>query len=170
MQSNIRNMTRCALTAAMISVCAWITLPGPVPFTLQTFGVFLTLELLGGSLGTRAILVYLGLGLLGLPVFSGFRGGPGMLLGATGGFLTGFILQSLVFLGLERLRVPRFPAHFLSLAVCYSFGAIWYALYAGGESISAVLAVCVVPFVLPDLGKLLLAFWLGKRLRPHIQA
>lgn len=170
MQSNIRNMTRCALTAALISVCAWITLPGPVPFTLQTLAVFLTLELLGGSLGTRAILVYLGLGLLGLPVFSGFRGGLGMLLGATGGFLMGFVLQGLAFLGLTKIHLPRLPAHLISLAVCYCFGAVWYGVYAGEKSIAAVLAVCVVPFILPDLGKLALALWLGKRLRPRIQA
>ena len=170
MQSNIRNMTRCALTAALMAVCAWITLPGPVPFTLQTLAVFLTLELLGGSFGTRAILVYLGLGILGLPVFSGFRGGPGMLLGATRGFLPGFFLQGLVFLGLEKLRMPRLPAHLLSLAVCYSFGGIWYGVYAGEKSIAAVMTVCVVPFILPDLGKLALAMWLGRRLRPHIQA
>ena len=65
--------------AVLLAVCSWISLPFAVPFTLQTFGVFMTLETLGGKRGTMAILVFLLMGLVGLPVFSGFRGGPGCL-------------------------------------------------------------------------------------------
>ena len=68
-----------------------------VPFTMQTFAVFLALGLLGGRRGTYAVLVYLLLGMIGIPVFSGFRGGPGVLLGTTGGYILGFLGSALVY-------------------------------------------------------------------------
>ena len=83
-----RDMALCALFAALLAVCAWLVIPiGDVPFTLQTFGVFAALGLLGGKRGTIAIAVYLLLGAVGAPVFAGFKGGPGALFGATGGCL-----------------------------------------------------------------------------------
>ena len=94
----IRNMVLSALFAALLAVCAWISIPaGDVAFTLQTFGVFLTLLLLGGKRGTVSISVYLLLGAVGLPVFSGFRGGIGTLLGVTGGYMVGFLFTCLVY-------------------------------------------------------------------------
>ena len=74
---SVRDMVLCSLFAALMAVCAWLTIPGEVPFTLQTFGLFATLVLLGGKRGTIAIALYLILGAVGLPVFSGFRGGFG---------------------------------------------------------------------------------------------
>lgn len=75
-----------ALMAALIALCAWISVPlGPVPFTMQTFGIFAALGLLGGRRGTLAFLIYLLLGIVGLPVFSGFSAGAGVLFGATSG-------------------------------------------------------------------------------------
>ncbi len=86
-----------ALMAAVLTLCAWITIPlGPVPFTMQNFGIFAALGLLGGRRGSLTVAVYLLLGLVGLPVFSGFGAGPGALLGPTGGFLLGFLLCALV--------------------------------------------------------------------------
>lgn len=81
-----------ALMAALIALCAWISVPlGPVPFTMQTFGIFAALGLLGGRRGTLAFLIYLLLGIVGLPVFSGFSAGAGVLFGATGGYLLGYL-------------------------------------------------------------------------------
>ena len=76
--------------AAGMAVCAWISVPGPVPFTLQTMGVFLAVGLLGGRLGSLAVGAYLLLGAVGLPVFSGFSGGVASFAGPTGGYLVGF--------------------------------------------------------------------------------
>ena len=78
-----RDLTYVALCAVLIAVCAWISIPAPVPFTLQTFGIFAALTLLGGRRGCYAVAVYLLLGLVGLPVFAGFQGGIGALLGTT---------------------------------------------------------------------------------------
>ena len=85
-----RELAYTGILAALIAVCSWISIPTAVPFTLQTFAVFLTLGLLGGRLGTLAVTVYLLLGAVGLPVFAGFHGGLGAFLGATGGYLVGF--------------------------------------------------------------------------------
>ena len=74
-QFRVVDLTYMAVCAALIAVCAWITVPAAVPFTLQIFGVFCVLGLLGGKRGTVAILVYILLGAVGLPVFSGFNGG-----------------------------------------------------------------------------------------------
>ena len=92
-----------AVCAALMAVCSWISIPATVPFTLQTFAVFCSLGLLGGRRGTAAILVYLLLGALGVPVFAGFSGGIGILFGTTGGYLLGFILMGLVYWLGERL-------------------------------------------------------------------
>ena len=80
-----------SLSAALICICSWIQVPSAVPFTLQTFAVFLVSAVLGAKKGVAATLVYILLGAVGLPVFSGFQGGVGVLLGATGGYVFGFV-------------------------------------------------------------------------------
>ena len=98
--TKVLSLTYVALMAALMAVCAWITIPvGPVPFTMQTFAVFAALGLLGGKRGTLAVVVYLLLGLVGLPVFAGFSSGAAALLGPTGGFLVGFLASALVYWG-----------------------------------------------------------------------
>ena len=90
---SVRDMAFIAAMSAVIAVCAWITIPLAVPFTLQIFGVFMALRLLGGKKGTLSILVYIALGAVGLPVFSGFQGGIGVLAGPTGGDIAGVPLM-----------------------------------------------------------------------------
>ncbi len=162
-----------AVCAALMAVCSWISIPATVPFTLQTFAVFCTLGLLGGRRGTVAILVYLLLGALGVPVFAGFSGGIGILVGTTGGYLLGFILMGLVYWIGERLsrdsRGIRIVSMILGLLLCYAFGTAWfmlvYARQSGAIALGTALAWCVVPFLLPDLVKLALALLLSDRLR-----
>lgn len=167
-----RDLTYTAIMVALMAVCAWITIPTLVPFTLQTFGVFLASALLGGKRGTLAVAVYLLLGAAGAPVFSGFTGGLGRLLGVTGGYLLGFVAQAAVLWLGERFLGRSAQAFLFSgvlgLAVCYLFGSMWYLLlytHANGPvSLWTVLAQCVIPFVLPDLMKLGLATAVGRRL------
>ena len=162
-----------AVCAALMAVCSWISIPAAVPFTLQTFAVFCSLGLLGGRRGTAAILVYLLLGALGVPVFAGFSGGIGILFGTTGGYLLGFILMGLVYWLGERLSMDsrniRIISMILGLLLCYAFGTAWfmfvYARQTGAIALGTALAWCVVPFLLPDLVKLALALLLSGRLR-----
>ena len=158
-----RKLTRCALFAAMMALCAWIGVPlGHTVFTMQTFGVLLALGLLGGKQGTVSILCYLLLGAAGLPVFSGFRGGIGAILGPTGGYLWGFLATGLVFWLLEKWSRPVAMA--AGIAACYACGTVWYMNYTGG-ALAAVLAQTVLPYLIPDAVKLILALRLTRRLK-----
>ena len=167
-----QELARAALFAALIAICSWISIPTAVPFTLQTFAVFLALGVLGGKLGTLSVAVYLLLGAVGLPVFAGFQGGLGALLGTTGGYLAGFLLTALTVWGAERRLGKSAPVFLVSclagLGLCYLFGTVWFAaVYAsssGPVGLAAVLGWCVAPFVLPDLAKLALALALRRRL------
>ena len=135
---SLRDMVLCALFAAILAVSAWLTVPGEVPFTLQTFGVFAALGLLGGKRGTIAIALYLVLGAVGLPVFSGFRGGFGVLLGTTGGYIFGFLLSGLLYWALTALLGNRgwvrLLAMVLGLLLCYAAGTGWFPFPAAGRS------------------------------------
>ena len=166
-----------ALFTVLLMVCAWITVPMTVPFTLQTFGVFAALGTLGGRRGTHAVAAYLLLGLAGVPVFSGFQGGPGVLLGATGGYILGFLASALLYWAVTA-RLGTKPAVMaaamvLGLIVCYAFGSAWflaaYARTAGSMGLWAALGLCVFPFLLPDLAKIALAMLLSRRLARHLK-
>jgi len=174
------NMVLIAVSAALITICSWITIPiGPVPFTLQTLGILAVLMTIGGKRGTIAILVYLLLGLVGVPVFAGFKGGAASLLGPTGGFLVGFILSGALYFILEKFVFKRLmtttPRRMLfgivnSLifeVVLYSVGVIWfmtvYAAKTGPIGLGAVMEMCVIPFIIPDIVKLIVAVLIGER-------
>ncbi len=175
---NFRTKDLCymALMAVLIAVCSWISIQTVVPFTLQTFAVFCALELLGGARGTIAVAVYLLLGAVGVPVFAGFTGGLGILLGSTGGYLLGFLLTGLVYWLFERLGRSlwlRVAALLLGLALCYAFGTLWfievYSRANGPLSVMTALSWCVLPFLLPDGLKLVLALLLSARVKPLLK-
>ena len=128
---------------------------------MQTFGIFLTLLVLGGKWGSAAIGVYLLLGAAGMPVFSGFQGGFGILLGVTGGYLWGFLAGGLLYWAME--WVGRVPAILAAWAACYLWGTVWFLLYSGG-GLGFVLLRCVLPYLIPDGLKLILALRLSRRL------
>lgn len=171
-----RELVYVAVMAALMAVCAWITIPTVVPFTLQTFAMHLAVGLLGGKLGTLAVGVYLLLGAVGLPVFSGFSGGIGSFAGVTGGYLIGFFLIALVMWGAEALLGKGPVVFFLSgmagLVVCYAFGTAWFVvLYTaanGGAELLTVLWTCVFPYIIPDLLKLTLALVVSRRMAPTL--
>lgn len=174
----IKDIVFTAMGAALIAVCSWIAVPLPaVPITLQTFALFAVLGLLGGARGTAAVAVYLAVGACGAPVFSGFSGGVSSLVGATGGYLMGFLLSAAVYWAITAAFKDRAAARIAGmlagLAVCYAFGTVWFArVYSGAEgpiSAGAALMKCVVPFILPDLAKLALAFTVSSLLRKKIK-
>jgi len=166
-RTNIRFMTLSALFAALLCICAWICIPvSDIGITLQTFGIFLALMLLGGKWGSISIGIYLLLGAVGLPVFSGFRGGIGHLLGVSGGFLWGFLISGLVYRTLERFG--KLPAAVAGLLCCYFCGCLWFYGYTDG-GLSLILLRCVIPYLLPDGLKLWLAFGLTRHLEKVIK-
>ena len=159
--------------AVLIAVCSWISIPWTIPFTLQTFGVFMAIGVLGGKRGFLAVLVYILLGAVGAPVFSGFKGGAGVLLGTTGGYIVGFLFSALLMWGVEKLfgrgPIARIAGMILGLAACYAFGTAWfiqvYSRANGPIGVSTALGWCVIPFIVPDLVKIGLAFFLAPKVR-----
>lgn len=167
-----RDIAHIALFTALMAVCAWIMVPFAVPFTMQTFAVMLAASVLGTKRALISLLLYLGLGMIGIPVFSGFTGGFGVLAGPTGGYLIGFLPMVLIasrLIGLMGRKMWMLCIAFAcGLLVCYAFGTVWYALIymrgAGFAACGAALLECVVPFLVPDAAKLLLAAWVARRL------
>ena len=167
-----------ALFAVLIVVCSWISIPSVVPFTMQTFAVYLTLNYLGAKRGTVSIFIYLCLGLIGVPVFSNFNSGIGALFGVTGGYMLGWLLSGLVMWLSEKLLGTKIWAQAISmlagLIVCYIVGTAWfmvvYARNTGPIGIWSALLWCVIPFMIPDLLKLGLALWLSQRLKKITQS
>ena len=166
MKISAKSMVQCSLFAALTAVCAWISVPVfDIAFTLQTLAIFLCLGLLGGKRGFAAVLIYLLLGAAGLPVFSGFQGGLGTLLGVTGGYLWGFLAAALVYRLLE--PVGKLPAMIAGQLLCYLCGSFWFYLYAGG-GLWLIIARCVLPYLIPDAFKIALAYTVSRRLARHI--
>lgn len=176
--SKTLDLTYVALFAALIALCSWITIPAGIPFTMQTFAIFATLGILGGRRGTMAIGVYLLLGAVGLPVFSGFSGGLAPILGTTGGYLFGFLVMGITYWIMTSLLGTSAKAKLFTMLVClvlmYVFGTLWFMLVylrtTGPVGLSAVLGWCVVPFVIPDLLKLGLAMMLTHRVSRFVRA
>ena len=163
----IKSLVLCGLFSALIAVTSWIAVPFAVPFTMQTFGIFCALLILGGKLGTISIAVYILLGVTGLPVFAGFQGGIGVILSPLGGFIIGFLAMGVVYFLVTKLfgekNHVRIAALIAGLVVCYLAGALWYAyVYAKTDFLTALTA-CVLPFVIPDGVKLWLAVLITNR-------
>lgn len=170
-------ITYIAVFATLIVGCSWLSIPSAVPFTMQTFAVFLTLFLLGGKNGTLAVAVYLMLGAVGAPVFAGFSCGLGVLFGSTGGYLIGFLVTALLYWALEEKVCSKYVAAsigvmMLGLALCYAFGTAWFVVVytssTGSVGIGTALLWCVIPYIIPDVCKLALAFVLANRLKRHV--
>ena len=174
---SVRDLCYIAVGAALLAVCSWLSVPFTVPFTLQSFAVCLVAALLGLRRGTLAVLVYILLGAVGLPVFAGFKAGLGVLLGVTGGFLFGFLPVALA----VGFAADRRPGRALPMALgmlggmllCYACGTVWFVLVytrsSGAIGMLAALNLCVFPFLLPDTLKCALALFLALRLRPYIR-
>ncbi|MBQ8176731.1 MAG: biotin transporter BioY [Oscillospiraceae bacterium] len=163
---NIKNMTHCGLFAALIAVSSWISVPFGVPFTMQTFGIFCALLILGGKPGTISVAAYVLLGAVGLPVFAGFQGGVGVILSPLGGFIVGFIVMGIIYFLItkhfgQQTRV-QITALITGLLVCYFMGAGGYSLFSGADLLTAF-KVCTLPFIAPDLIKLWLAAVVAKK-------
>lgn len=173
------DMTYIAVATVLIAICSWISIPALVPFTLQTFAIFLSVLVLGGRRGTIAVLLYLLLGLIGVPVFAGFSAGPHVLFGTTGGYLIGFILSALIMWLMESLFLkklsgkPAVIVQAISIALgmfaYYLVGTIWFMMVymrsTGPIGLATVLGWCVIPFLIPDIAKSALALILANMLR-----
>lgn len=168
-KTNIYEMTICALFAAIMCIFGPMSVPiGPIPVSLTNLVIYIAIYILGTRGTTISYLVYLLLGAVGLPVFSGYSGGIGKLTGPTGGYLIGFILMILISglaLKLSNAK-PILTAigMVVGTAVAYAFGTVWFMIVASYK-LKEALSVCVFPFIPFDLGKIVIATILGKAVR-----
>ncbi len=172
-KEDTRRLVFCALFTALIAVFSQLQLPvGPVPVSLATLGVMLCGLLLGWRYGVLAVGAYILLGAVGVPVFAGFQGGAGRLLGPTGGYIVGYLFYAL----LAGLNLPRLQERFwgrcvlllLGTAVCYGLGTAWF-VHISGRTLAESLSLCVVPFLPGDAAKIALAAFLTPRLRKALK-
>ncbi|MDO4491202.1 MAG: biotin transporter BioY [Lachnospiraceae bacterium] len=170
----IKTITSCALFAALMCICGPLSVPiGPVPVSLTNLVIYFSLVILGTKSTLISYVVYLLLGLVGLPVFSGFQGGIGKIAGPTGGYLLGFIFIILIS-GLIMEMAKRNPGitilgMILGTAICYVFGTAWFVFLMKCE-IPYALTLCVWPFVPFDMIKILVAVFVGRTIRKSLTA
>lgn len=170
-----KNMVTIALMAAVTCILGPLSLAipvSPVPISLTNLAVYFAVYALGMKRGTVSYLVYMLLGLVGLPVFSAFTGGAGKLFGPTGGYLIGFIFMALIcgfaIDTFEDSRLIHFAGMVLGTIVCYVFGTVWLA-YQAGMSFSAALAAGVIPFIPGDLAKIIISLIAGPVIRTSLK-
>lgn len=171
--AHIRFITTTALMTAVICILAPLSIPiGPVPISLTNLAIYFTMYILDTKRGTIAYMIYLLLGLAGLPIFSNFTGGPQKLFGPTGGYLIGFIPMALI----TGLVVDRFyKKRILCIAVmeastwiCYLFGSAWL-MVSMKITFKAALMAGVIPFIIEDFIKMVLAGIFGPVLRDRLR-
>ena len=170
----VKDMTLTAVMAALICIAGPLTIAaGPVPLSLATFAVMLAGAVLGKKRGTAAVGLYLLIGIIGIPVFSGFSGGFQKLAGVTGGYLAGYLpCAFLTGLGAERAEKEKrkwlLPAMMvLGTAVLYTVGTAWFMIQTGNTA-GAALGLCVVPFLPGDAIKIIAATLLTMPVRKAV--
>ena len=165
-------MATTALMAAVMCVLGPLTVPiGAVPISLANLVICLTAWLLGAKLGTLSVAVYLLIGLIGVPVFSGYGAGLAKLAGPTGGYLVGYLLLALIGgLFIEKSNgspVISGVGLVLGDAACYVLGTAWF-VYQMQCELGYALSVCVYPFIALDLGKIVVSCIVGALLRKRL--
>ena len=167
----IYHLTMTAVMAAVICVLSPLVIPiGPVPITLANLAMYLSLYLLGGKRGTASCLVYVLIGMAGVPVFAGFTGGAAKLFGPTGGYIVGYLLMVMIAGAVIDRTKSRWMHGFgmvLGTAVCYALGTLWYCV-SMDSTVEAALALCVIPFIPGDLVKMAVAMSVGPMLRDRL--
>lgn len=171
-KSSVYPLAMTAMMAAVIAAVSPFAIPiGPISLSLCTLLLYTTPYILGWKRGAAAALVFILLGVAGMPVFTGFQGGIGKVLGATGGYIAGYIpLVIITGLAIRRFpgkRVPQFLGMISATAVLYMMGTAWFCFHSGSDLQRAV-ALCVVPFIPGDLIKMAIAMAVGPELRERL--
>ena len=162
-------MIFCALFAAILCVLAPLSIPlGPIPLSLATFVIYMAASVLGWKLGGVTVILYITIGAIGLPVFSGFAGGFQKLAGVTGGYIIGYIPCALATGFVIEKSGERLWSYPLGMAIgtilLYTLGTVWFSVQTG-NGIAAALLICVVPFLIGDSLKIVAATIVAPQVR-----
>ena len=152
-------ITVTALMTAVTCILAPLSIPiGPVPISLTNLAIYISLYLLGWKRGTISYLIYLLIGLVGIPVFSGFTGGPAKLAGPTGGYIIAHFHQPLL----------QLIGMIVGTIICYVLGTAWFCFEAK-STVSGALSICVLPFIPGDLIKMIIAMLIGPAIKKRLR-
>ena len=165
------SMSVTALMTAITCILAPLSIPiGPVPISLTNLAIYFTLYILDWKKGTLSYLLYLLLGFVGLPVFSGFTGGLAKLAGPTGGYIVGFIPMAVI----AGMIIDHFHQRWIQMAgmivgtaICYAFGTWWFCVQSK-TAVYAALSICVFPFIPGDLIKMIIAIAIAPEIRKRL--
>ncbi len=169
MKISTKSLTFTALLAAIICVLSPIAINiGPIPLSFGTLAIYIASSLIDMKHGVAAVVVFVALGAVGVPVFTNWTGGFGRIAGPTGGYIIGYISMAFI-IGLIVNRLNKhiwaYPvAMTVGTAVLYLFGTAWFMIQSGADLASALLA-CVVPFLIGDALKIVASTLLCFRLR-----
>lgn len=174
MKFSVKHLTLTGLMAAVICVLGplALTIPvSPVPISLGFLAIYFVVSVAGMKLGTISVVIYILLGLSGVPVFTNFSGGPAKLFGPTGGYIIGYIFMALIcgfFVDKfgNKLFI-YFWGMILGTAVCYLFGTVWLG-YQMDLNFPQALAAGVIPYIPGDLVKLVIAMAVGSQVRKRL--
>ena len=158
--------------ACIISILAQIRidLPSVVPITLQTLGIYIVACTLKPKHALISVIVYLLMGVIGLPVFTGFNGGLSTIIGPTGGYLVGFIFMTLAISLLNNKHDNNIIKVFSMLVgtiICYLIGTVWF-VYLTNNSFILAINLCVLPFIPGDIIKMTIACTLSTKLKKRL--
>lgn len=172
--STTKNIVLVGLMSAIFCILAPISLPlpfTPVPVSLGIFVVYINSYVLKPKFATISTIIYILLGLIGLPVFSGYSGGVGKLFGPTGGYILSYIpttfIVSFFFYKFLENRIMHILGMLIGLSVCLLFGTIWFSIQTG-NSFLASLSLCVYPFILGDIIKIIISSIIGPKIQKVI--
>lgn len=176
MKSNLKVMIETALVTAIICVIAPFTIPlpfSPVPISFAMFAIYLGIYALNYGAAIVSVLLYILMGLIGLPVFSKFQSGPAVLTGPTGGYIIGYIFIAIIagiFINKWEKKIWLHAIGLvLGIAVCYVFGTVWFLKIMDGYTLGKAMMVCVVPYLPADVVKIILALIVGPQIRKGIK-
>lgn len=172
---SVKQLALVGLMSAIICILAPFSVPipiSPTPISLGTLAIYFVLTVLGMKLGTVSVVVYILLGLAGLPIFTGFTGGPGKLFGPTGGYIIGYLFMSLI-IGFfidkwNNKLLPSILGMILGTMALYLFGSLWLA-YQASYTLPQALMIGSVPYIPGDIVKVFLAMSLGRQVRKRLQ-
>ena len=168
----LRDLAYIALGTALMCVLSPISIPiGIIPISLATLVVYLIGCLLSPLKATLSVVLYIIIGLCGLPVFSKYQAGFTVLAGPTGGFILGYVLgvllQSLFVTKFKEKKAAYIIGIIFSTIIIYAFGLIWFMIVTNGKyTFQQAMASCVYPFIPGDLIKLVIAVSVSYKLRP----
>jgi len=169
---NVYDMVSIGVMASIICILGPIPIPiGVVPISFTNLAIYFALYIVGMKKGTISYLIYMLIGFLGVPVFSGYAGGPLKIVGPTGGYIIGFIFMALIAGFFIDTYFEKWylcvVGMVLGTVVCYLFGTAWLA-YQLKISIGYALSLGVIPFIPGDLTKILIAAFIGPQIRKRL--